>query len=204
METKNVNETKTPEDLDASLLRSSSQKQNQESKKTSFLVPNQHNRFKTELVRNNWKTILDVAMKKKKFDNFDNERIELLSPADDTTDDADQFEYDQILKDVQARKKCGKALVYDMHSSFNNFNKIKEAVGNGKIMGNSMVFKKQADNKYRYYCRYMKNGCKAALYLQLDEGTKGLCFVSDVDHTDHPENLELKEKIKSDRKTKNC
>ncbi|CAF1034045.1 unnamed protein product [Brachionus calyciflorus] len=51
------------------------------------------------------------------------------------------------------------------------------------------------NNKYRYYCRYMKNGCKATLYLRLDEGSKGLCFVSDVYHTDHPEQLESKEKI---------
>lgn len=45
------------------------------SKKTVFLVNNQNNRFKTELARNNWKTILDVAMKRKNFDNFDNERL---------------------------------------------------------------------------------------------------------------------------------
>ncbi|CAF0819195.1 unnamed protein product [Brachionus calyciflorus] len=120
---------------------------------------------------------------------------ELLNPGDDTIDDAGQLEYDQILKEVETRKKRGKALVYDIHWSFNNLNKIKEAIENGKIMGNTMVFKKQEDNKYRYYCRFMKNGCKAALYLQLDEGTKGLCFVSDVDHTNHPENIESKEKI---------
>lgn len=48
---------------------------NDSSKKNVFLVSNQNNRFKTELVRNNWKTILDVAMKRKTFDNFENERL---------------------------------------------------------------------------------------------------------------------------------
>ncbi|CAF0923377.1 unnamed protein product [Brachionus calyciflorus] len=120
---------------------------------------------------------------------------ELLNPGDDTTDNTGQLEYVQLLKEVETLKKSEKALDYDIHSSSNNLNTIKEAIESGKIMGNTMVFKKQEDNKYRYYCRYMKKGCKAALYLQLDEVTKCLCFVSSVDHTNHRENIESKEKI---------
>ena len=116
---------------------------------------------------------------------------ELLDPVDDTLDDVEN-EYDQVLKSPKTKKIRGKAILYELHSTFDDFQEIKKRVEDGLVKGNTMVFKKQADNKYRYYCQYLSQGCKAALYIQLNEGTKGFCFVSDAEHTDHPENIYVK------------
>ncbi|RNA26268.1 hypothetical protein BpHYR1_025121 [Brachionus plicatilis] len=76
MESKQLNELDKPQSNQSQILDNTGAKMiNESSKKTVFLVNNQNNRFKTELARNNWKTILDVAMKRKNFDNFDSERL---------------------------------------------------------------------------------------------------------------------------------
>ncbi|RNA03147.1 hypothetical protein BpHYR1_046887 [Brachionus plicatilis] len=34
------------------------------------------------------------------------------------------------------------------------------------------IFKSQDGDKHRFYCKYLKHGCRAALYLQLTDGSK--------------------------------
>ena len=60
-----------------------------------------------------------------------------------------------------------------------------QEVKGGKINGNCWFFKGKDGDKYRYYCKYIKQGCRAALYLELTDGSKENCFVSDEDHSNH-------------------
>ncbi|RNA06891.1 hypothetical protein BpHYR1_032210 [Brachionus plicatilis] len=71
-------------------------------------------------------------------------------------------------------------------SSFEDFDVILKEIKDGKINGNTWIFKSQDGNKHRFYCKYLKHGCRAALYLQLTDGSKGNCFISDDEHTNHP------------------
>ncbi len=48
-------------------------KSNENNKRPSLTQANANNRFKSELVRKNWKTVLDVAITKKNFENFEND-----------------------------------------------------------------------------------------------------------------------------------
>ncbi|RMZ99284.1 hypothetical protein BpHYR1_038751 [Brachionus plicatilis] len=66
---------------------------------------------------------------------------------------------------------------------------IKSKKMNGKINGNTWIFKSQDGDKHRFYCKYLKHGCLAALYLQLTDGSK------DDEHTNHPNDEEEIRKI---------
>ncbi|RNA20148.1 hypothetical protein BpHYR1_029514 [Brachionus plicatilis] len=62
---------------------------------------------------------------------------------------------DQTLYDVDKR---GKAIMYDMHCEFDNFKDMERDVLDGKVNGDTWIFKKQDGDKYRYYCKYLNNG----------------------------------------------
>ncbi|RNA27040.1 hypothetical protein BpHYR1_023639 [Brachionus plicatilis] len=86
-----------------------------------------------------------------------------LDPSDQTLDDVDVF-LGKILKSPKSKKKRGKAIMYDMHCEFDNFKDMERDVLDGN--GDTWIFKKQDGDKYRYYCKYLNNGCRATLYLE--------------------------------------
>ncbi|RNA01306.1 hypothetical protein BpHYR1_024588 [Brachionus plicatilis] len=72
---------------------------------------------------------------------------------------------------------------------------MQKQIANGQIHGGSFIFKFQDDKKFRYYCSQQKNGCRAALYLELTEGSKGACFISHEQHSNHKESIKKYQKI---------
>lgn len=108
----------------------------------------------------------------------------LEDPANETLNDADEYWYD-VIKPADQIKKRGKAIVYTLSKSFENYENMVQDIKDGKINGNSWFFKGKDGDKYRYYCKHIKQGCRAALYLELTDGSNGNCFVSDEDHTNH-------------------
>ncbi|RNA23583.1 hypothetical protein BpHYR1_040491 [Brachionus plicatilis] len=124
----------------------------------------------------------------------------LLDPTDNTLEEIQDVPYNIILREPLRKKKRGKAILNELHSSFDNFEEINKKVEDGEVNEISMIFKKQEDTKYRYYCRYLSHGCQAALYLQLQDGKSGHCFVSEQDHSNHPDKASQKDKV--DQETK--
>ncbi|RNA18321.1 hypothetical protein BpHYR1_039042 [Brachionus plicatilis] len=49
----------------------------------------------------------------------------LLDPIDDTLNQVEDIPYTQILKEPTTKRKRGKAICYELHSSFNDFTEIK-------------------------------------------------------------------------------
>ncbi|CAF0998817.1 unnamed protein product [Brachionus calyciflorus] len=74
-----------------------------------------------------------------------------------------------------------------MYSSHVIVKEIKE----GQVNGNSWIFKTQDGDKYRY----LKQRCRAALYLHLTDGSKGNCFISKDEHSNHELEEEATNKI---------
>lgn len=112
----------------------------------------------------------------------------LLNPEDETLNDADdRLPYDKILKDVNERKR-GKNINYEIPFTFDNLKSMEERIKRGEIKGDFWERKNfdKKNGKIRYYCRYMSYGCRVAMYLQLGQN---LCFVSEDEHTNHPDNL---------------
>ncbi|RNA39651.1 hypothetical protein BpHYR1_004264 [Brachionus plicatilis] len=66
----------------------------------------------------------------------------LLNPGDETLNDSDPYEYDQILKDPVNRKKRVKAIVCELHSTFENFDTI-----NNKMMYVDITIPKKRGRK---------------------------------------------------------
>ena len=118
----------------------------------------------------------------------------LEDPANQTLEDVDQ-DWTDVLKPANEIRKRGKAITYDLFKSFEDFDVILKEIKDGTINGNTWIFKSQDGDKHRFYCKYLKHGCRAALYLQLTDGSKGNCFISDDEHTNHPNDDEDIRKI---------
>ncbi|RMZ99678.1 hypothetical protein BpHYR1_002744 [Brachionus plicatilis] len=112
----------------------------------------------------------------------------LEDPANQTLEDFDQ-DWTDVLKPANEIRKRGKAITYDLFKSFEDFDVILKEINDGKINGNTWIFKSQDGDKHRFYCKYLKHGRRAALNLQLTDGSK------DDEHTNHPNDEEDIRKI---------
>ncbi|CAF1139289.1 unnamed protein product [Brachionus calyciflorus] len=108
----------------------------------------------------------------------------LENPSNQTLDDVDQ-DWSDVLKPLKKTKKRGKAIIYNLDKSFEDYDVIVKEIKEGQINVNSWIFKAQDGDKYSYYCKYLKKGCRAALYLHLTDGSKGNCFISEDQHSNH-------------------
>ncbi|CAF0858135.1 unnamed protein product, partial [Brachionus calyciflorus] len=118
----------------------------------------------------------------------------LENPSNQSLDDVDQ-DLSDVLKPVKNTRKRGKAITYSLHKSFEDYNVIVKEIKEGEVNGDTWIFKSQDGEKYRYYCKYLKQGCRAALYLHLTDGTKGNCFIADDEHSNH----ELEQEISTSK-----
>ncbi|CAF0791211.1 unnamed protein product [Brachionus calyciflorus] len=118
----------------------------------------------------------------------------LEDPSNQTLNDIDDDEQDVLEPPKQTRKR-GKAITYYLFKRFDNYDDIIKEIKQGDINGNTWVFKRQDDDKYRYYCKYVKQGCRAAPYLHLATEHAGNCFVSDEDYSNHQSEETPKNKV---------
>ncbi|CAF1117015.1 unnamed protein product, partial [Brachionus calyciflorus] len=110
----------------------------------------------------------------------------LENPLDQTSSDEQDVLLNNILNEKN-KKKRGANIEFQLYGTYDNYDDFVKRVSNGEIKGLNMHFKKKDKDKYRYYCRYLSKGCKAALYLQPTQNSAGLCFVSVEDHSNHPQ-----------------
>ncbi|RNA05357.1 hypothetical protein BpHYR1_028533 [Brachionus plicatilis] len=135
----------------------------------------------------NYKLIITDKKSKKMSETLSKESV-LEDRANQTLEDVDQ-DWTDVLKPANEIRKRGKAITYDLFKSFEDFNVILKEIKDGTINGNTWIFKSQDGDKHRFYCKYLKHGCRAALYLQLTDGSK------DDEHTNHPNDEEDIRKI---------
>jgi hypothetical protein len=96
----------------------------------------------------------------------------LGNPEQESILDADEF--NELIVQEQPTKKARKeSIKYRPPSDFEDIEEIKKLIKKGDIHGDTMVFKFRDQNIFRYYCSHQKNGCRAALYLELTTDTQG-------------------------------
>ncbi|CAF0985396.1 unnamed protein product [Brachionus calyciflorus] len=90
----------------------------------------------------------------------------LGNPIEETLVDAEELE-EQIVKTKAKSKQRGHAVKYEFYKQFDNITEIQKEISNGVFHNGHFIFKFQDECKFRYYCTHQKNGCRAALYLEL-------------------------------------
>lgn len=118
----------------------------------------------------------------------------LGNPIEETLLDAEEFE-EQIVETKAKSKSRGTAVKYEFYQHFENIEEIQKEIAKGEIHDGQFIFKFQDECKFRYYCAQQKNGCRAALYLELTEGSKGNCFISVDQHSNHIETIKKNQKL---------
>ncbi|RNA13082.1 hypothetical protein BpHYR1_017494 [Brachionus plicatilis] len=89
------------------------------------------------------------------YDKKSKKMSETLSKESVLEDSANQTLEDigQMFSNQLMRLEKGGKQTYDLFKSFEDFDS-------------------QDGDKHRFYCKYLKHGCRAALYLQLTDGSK--------------------------------
>lgn len=118
----------------------------------------------------------------------------LGNPLEDTLLEAEELD-EQIVKTKPNSKSRGPAVKYEFYCEFDKIEDIQKQITKGKIHGGPFIFKFQKDSKFRYYCNQQKNGCRAGPYLELTEGSKGNCFISIEEHSNHKESNKKNQKL---------